>query len=124
MLQGKKQKRPTGQIPLDMLNTLTGMMDERVKTQRGNVHAGLCLDHTVALRNTLSPVKFGLATFLSPTQSVNVFKNLAISIYTLPIGKVRSTAPNTQTMDAIPAREKATVDAPHSTWGFVHTAHS
>jgi hypothetical protein len=59
-LKSKNKKRIAGQIPLDMVKTLTLMMDEEVKRKRGHVKMGLHLDHRYAVGNTLSPVKFGL----------------------------------------------------------------
>ena len=63
-LKSKNNKRVAGQIPLDMVKTLTQLMDAEVKRKRGEVRVGLHLDHRYAVGNAISPVKFGLDGFL------------------------------------------------------------
>ena len=64
-LKSKSNKRIAGQVPLDMVKTLTLLMDADVKRKRGDVRVGLHLDHRYAVGNALSDVKFGLDRFLA-----------------------------------------------------------
>jgi hypothetical protein len=64
-LKSKNNKRIAGQVPLDMVKTLTLLMDADVKRKRGDVRVGLHLDHRYAVGNAISDVKFGLDRFLA-----------------------------------------------------------
>lgn len=62
-LKSRNKRRTVGQIPKDMVKTLTVLMDENVKRRRGDICVRLCLEHRIAVENALSATKIGLADF-------------------------------------------------------------
>ncbi|KAF2857025.1 hypothetical protein T440DRAFT_16615 [Plenodomus tracheiphilus IPT5] len=62
MLRSRK-KKATGQIPRDMVKTLTMLMDEKVKREHGCVKVKLLLAHRIAVEHVLHGTKFGLGWF-------------------------------------------------------------
>ena len=64
-LKSKRNMRLAAQIPRDMVQTLTMLMDERIAINRGHVNACLSLHYMLALENTYWTTKLGLAAFFS-----------------------------------------------------------
>jgi hypothetical protein len=90
-LKSKKWKRTAGQIPLDMVKTLTQMMDADVKRKSGDIRVGLHLDHRYAVGNAISPVKFGLDGFVNG--EIRGFKTVEMEVKKAPYEKDVPRAP-------------------------------
>ena len=63
-MRSKHGKRVAGQVPRDMLETVTQLMDKEVKRKCGHVSIGLCLSHSFAVEYAVRGVEFGFRTFL------------------------------------------------------------
>jgi hypothetical protein len=85
MLMSRKGRKVAGQIPRDMVSTLTVLMDEGVKKKRGDVAVQLHLAHTIAAQIYILGTRFGFAEFLA---SDSRFKRLTLEVrkeaYTKP----------------------------------------
>ncbi|KAF1830966.1 hypothetical protein BDW02DRAFT_572505 [Decorospora gaudefroyi] len=84
-LKSKNNKKTAGQVPLNMVKTLTCLVDEDVKRNKGNLQVGLHLDHRFAVENAMSPTKFGLEKFISDQETMlHGFKEFATEIRKAP----------------------------------------
>ncbi|KAL6712307.1 hypothetical protein ACN47E_000184 [Coniothyrium glycines] len=64
VLKSKKNKRTAGQIPREMVRTITSLMDEDVRRKRSHVRVRLHVEHRIALEHAVSFKPFGLKDFL------------------------------------------------------------
>lgn len=81
-LKSKGNKRTAGQIPREMVRTLTSLMDPDVKKKRSNLSVRLHLEHRITLENAVAHTKFGLSEFLS--LSIDGYDRLDIGISKRP----------------------------------------
>lgn len=84
VLKSKKKERTAGRIPRDMVRTLTQLMDEKIKRDRGDVIVRLVLEHRITVENVLSRTMFGLRDFLVPLQGDEEFKRTTMDIWKTP----------------------------------------
>ena len=102
-LKSKKNKRVAAHIPRDMVKTLTQLMDKRIATHRGYVNAALSLDYSLALQNTLSPIKFGVAAFFSPFSTDALpLKTLVKTVSVLPCPDTHQSSPASTRLIPLP----------------------
>jgi hypothetical protein len=72
-------KRMAGQIPRDMVATLTGLVGADVKRKKGELRVNLCFEHAVAVQTVLSGTRFGLAGFVAA--SGGTFKREMVKVW-------------------------------------------
>ncbi|KAH7402796.1 hypothetical protein BKA66DRAFT_9560 [Pyrenochaeta sp. MPI-SDFR-AT-0127] len=83
-LKSKRRKRTMGQIPKDMVRTLTVLMDENVKRRNGDINVRLYMEHNIAVENALSATKFGLADFFSTPNGLGGCYRLTQEVWKQP----------------------------------------
>jgi hypothetical protein len=84
VLKSRKNKRVAGQIPRDMVKTLTCLLDKDLKRKRGVVNVRLRLEHRVAVETVFTGTKFGLAEFLSGKHASVGFRRQIWEVYKEP----------------------------------------
>ncbi|CAO2657212.1 Nn.00g033380.m01.CDS01 [Neocucurbitaria sp. VM-36] len=92
-LKSRKNKKKAGQLPMEMMKTLTGLMEENVKRTRGEVNVQLCLGHSVVVENMISSTKFGLSDFLSVPPNLYGVRKLVKEIWKGPLLNTTQTVP-------------------------------
>ncbi|KAJ4374289.1 hypothetical protein N0V83_003030 [Neocucurbitaria cava] len=83
-LKSRKNRRTSGQIPKDMAETLTGLMEEHIKQTRGEVNVRLCLGHALAVENIMSSTKLGLSNFLCTPSSGHEVRRMVKEVWKGP----------------------------------------
>jgi hypothetical protein len=81
VLKSRKNKRVAGQIPRDMVKTLTCLLDKNLKRKRGAVNVRLRLEHRVAVETVFTGTKLGLAEFLSGKNALAGFNRQTWEVY-------------------------------------------
>jgi hypothetical protein len=97
-------KRMAGQIPRDMLETLTGLVGWEVKRKKGELGVKLCLEHAVAAEIVLSGTRFGFAGFMAA--AMGAFKRETVEVWKEAHTNQREVEPNVRFLPVLPSREE------------------
>lgn len=65
VLKSRMNRKVAGRIVGDMVSALTVLLDDGLKSRKGEVDARLCLAHSVAVQTMLTGTRFGLAELLA-----------------------------------------------------------